>query len=347
MSLVSRLKQRNYQIAVVTAVLGVILAFWKPYVLVEGVQRACLYAVIALPMALILGIVGIINLAHGDYMMLGAYFAYWLNVYTGMDPLVSILPALAAFFLIGMVSYRVIIKYVLGTPELNQLLLTFGLAMVLEQLANLMWTSRPIKLPLSYVSASARIGSFTFGTYEFIYVAAAILVLAGLLLFLKRTPTGQAALAVGQNPRGAQLVGIHVDRTYLLIFSLSIALTGALGAIFMTRYSIFPLVGIHVDRTYLLIFSLSIALTGALGAIFMTRYSIFPLVGAPFTMKSFCLIAMAGIGNLTGILWCSLILGLAENFVLSFRGYGGWADILFFALIVLVIMVRSRQREVK
>ena len=78
--------------------------------LVEGIQRACLYAVIALPMALILGIVGIINLAHGDFMMLGAYFAYFLNVYTGMDPLVAIFPALFAFFLIGIVSYRAIIK---------------------------------------------------------------------------------------------------------------------------------------------------------------------------------------------------------------------------------------------
>jgi branched-chain amino acid transport system permease protein len=311
MNLVSKLKQSNYQIAVVTAVLVVILAFWKPHVLFEGLQRACLYAVIALPMALILGIVGIINLAHGDYMMLGAYFAYWLNVYTGIDPLVAILPALAAFFLIGIASYRAIVKYVLGTPELNQLLLTFGLAMILEQLANLLWTSRPIKLPLKYVSSSAVIGSFTFGTYEFVYVAAAMVVLVGLLLFLKRTDTGQAALAVGQNPRGAKLVGIHVDRTYLLIFSLSIALIGAIGAIFMTRHSIFP------------------------------------LVGAPFTMKSFCLIAMAGIGNLTGILYCSLILGLAENFVLSFRGYSGWADILFFALIVLVIVVRSHQRQVK
>jgi len=311
MTLLSKLKQSNYQIAVISIVLAIILAAWKPHVLIEGLQRACLYALIALPMALILGIVGIINLAHGEFMMLGAYFAYSLNVYTGMDPLVAVFPALIAFFLIGIATYRTIIKYVLGAPELNQLLLTFGLAMVMEQLANLIWTSRPIKLPLKYVSASATIGSFTFGTFEFVYIGAAGIVLAGLLLFLKRTSTGQAALAVGQNPRGAKLVGIHVDRTYLLIFSLSIALVGAIGAIFMTRHSIFP------------------------------------LVGAPFTMKSFCLIAMAGIGNLMGILWCSLILGLAENFVLSFRGYAGWADILFFALIVGVIVIRSRQRQVK
>ncbi len=301
----------TYPIAIIIVILILALAYWKPHVLVEGLQRGCLYAVIALPMALILGLVGIINLAHGEYMMLGAYFAYCLNTYFGMDPFAAIVPALIAFFLIGMVSYRAVIKYVLGSPELNQLLLTFGLAMVLEQMANLIWTSRPIKVPLKYVSASATIGSFTFGTYEFIYVGAAVVVLVGLQLFLKRTRMGQAALAVGQNPRGAKLVGIHVDRTYLLVFSLSIALVGAFGAIFMTRNSIFP------------------------------------LVGASFTMKSFCLIAMAGIGNLMGILWCSLILGLAENFVLSIRGYAGWADILFFALIVAVIIIRSHRRQVK
>ena len=111
-------RQSSYRIALLS-LLVVGLAFWKPYVLVEGLQRACLYAVIALPMALILGIVGIINLAHGEYMMLGAYFAYGLNVYFGMDPLVSIVPALIAFFLIGAASYRAIIKYVLGAPELN------------------------------------------------------------------------------------------------------------------------------------------------------------------------------------------------------------------------------------
>ena len=187
MNQLRKLKNSSYQIAIISGILIGVLAYWKPHVLMEGLQRGCLYAVIALPMALILGIVGIINLAHGEYMMLGAYFAYGLNTYFGMDPLVAIVPALIAFFLIGMSSYRAIIKYVLGSPELNQLLLTFGLAMVLEQMANLIWTSRPIKLPLKYVSASATIGSFTFGTYEFIYTGAAVVVLVGLQLFLKRT----------------------------------------------------------------------------------------------------------------------------------------------------------------
>src|SRR5271169_3981072 len=95
-SIVPKFKPRNFLIGfiLILAVL-ILLGIYKPYVLVEGLQRSCLYALITLPMALLLGVVGIINLAHGDYMMIGAYFAYWLNVQFGIDPLVAIIPSLA------------------------------------------------------------------------------------------------------------------------------------------------------------------------------------------------------------------------------------------------------------
>jgi branched-chain amino acid transport system permease protein len=305
------LEKRTWLWILASLIIAAALASWRPYVLVEGIQRSSLYAMIALPMALVLGIVGIVNLAHGEFMMLGAYLSYWLNVHFGMDPFVAMFPAFLAFAAIGVITYLTTIKYVLGAPELSQLLLTFGLAMILQQLANLVWTSQPLKAHLGYVSASATIGAFSFGIFEFVYVAAAMILLGGLLLFLKHTRLGQAALAVGQNPRGAKLVGINIDRTYMLVFGLSIALVGAIGAIFMTRHSIFP------------------------------------LVGGAFTLKSFCLIAMAGMGNLAGIVTYSLILGLSESLVLSIRGYAGWADIIFFTLIAGVIILRSYQRQVR
>lgn len=310
MGLLKKLNHKQYLISLFAIAVMAALIVWKPYVLIQGVQRGGLYALIALPMALILGIVGIINLAHGEFMMLGAYFVYWLCVTTGLDPLVAMIIAFSAFFLIGGIIYLITIKHVLKAPELNQLLLTFGIAMVLSEFANLLWTSQSRKLHLSYVYSSAKVGSLTFGTFGFIYPVAAVIVLIGLLLFLRYTRTGQAALAVGQNPRGARIVGIDVNRTYLLIFSLSIAIVAAVGALFLTRHSVFP------------------------------------AVGSPYTMKSFCLIAMAGIGNLTGILWVGLGLGIAEAFVLSFRGYGGWADVVFFALLVAVIMVKSYRRKI-
>jgi branched-chain amino acid transport system permease protein len=298
----------RYILAGITALVVVLLLFWKPSVLVYGIQGAGLYAAIAFPMALILGIVGIINLAHGEFMMLGAYLAYWISTQTGLDPFLAIIPVIVAMAVVGMLTYKTTINKVLSAPELNQLILTFGIAMVVSQVVNLIATSQPRKLSLDYVSASATIGEMSFGTYDFIFVAAAIIFLAGLLLFLRRTKLGKAAVAVGQNPRGARLVGINVERTYMIIFSIALGMLGIMGPLFLTSHSIFP------------------------------------LVGGPYTMKSFCLVAMAGIGQLQPILWGSLALGIGESFIMSFRGYGGWADIVFFAIIVIVIVSRAYKR---
>ncbi len=294
--------------AATTVLVVLVLLFWKPSVLIYGVQGAGLYAAIALPMALILGIVGIINLAHGEFMMLGAYLAYWISTQFGIDPFLGMIPVIAAMVIVGVLTYKTTINKVLSAPELNQLILTFGIAMVVSQVVNLIATSQPRKLSLGYVSSSATVGEMSFGTYDFIFVVVALLFLAGLLFFLKRTKLGKAAVAVGQNPRGARLVGINVERTYMIIFSIAIGMLGIMGTLFLTSHSIFP------------------------------------LVGGPYTMKSFCLVAMAGIGQLQPILWGSIALGISESFIMSFKGYGGWADIVFFAIIVIVILSRAYKR---
>jgi branched-chain amino acid transport system permease protein len=311
MQIVSKLRESRYQVILGAIIAVAIIVAVKPEVLLEGIQRSSLYAVIALPMALILGMVGIINLAHGDFMMLGSYMAYWFAVKSGLDPLLAMIPAMLAFFLIGILTFYTLIKSLLGSQELNQLLLTFGLGLVLEEAANLSFTSAPLKLSVPYVSASLTIGDLTFGTFEFVYVLAAMLVFYIISLFLKKTRIGRAARAVGQNPKGAKLVGIDVNKTYLIIFSLSIAIVGTIGVIFAMRHSVFP------------------------------------IMGAPYTMKSFCLIAMAGMGNITGILWYSALLGVSESIITAIPGAAGWADLVFFALIVGTILIRSYQQRVK
>ncbi len=284
---------------------SVAILLWKPTVLIYGLQTAGLYAAIAIPMGLVLGIVHIVNLAHGEFMMLASYLTYFGCKALGMDPLLAIIPTALVTAAFGWIIFQITIRRALKAPELNQLILTFGIAIAFTQVINLVFTSQTYKMPLDYVSASMDIGDLTFGTWSFVFIAIAMLYSYGLQFFLTKTTTGKAALAVGQNPRGAAIVGIDVYKIYGLVFALALALVGGMGALFLTKSAIFP----HV--------------------------------GSPFTMKSFCLVAMAGVGNIPGILSASILLGVAENFLRAFRGTRGWADIVFFVLIIVVIMSRS------
>jgi branched-chain amino acid transport system permease protein len=291
------------------AALGAVL-LWKPSALVYGTQRAGLYAAVAIPMALVLGIVHIVNLAHGELMMIAAYVAYFAARLLGLDPFVALVPVAVVMAALGFGLYHLTIRHALKAPELNQLILTFGLAIALSQAMNLVFTSQSFKLSLGYVTASATVGELSFGVFDFVYVGAAIVLAVGLRLFLSRTRMGKAATAVGQNPRGAAIVGIDVGRTYGFVFALAVGLVGAVASLFVARQAIFP------------------------------------GVGAPYTMKAFCLVAMAGVGNITGILWCSLALGLTESVISSIRGYSGWSNIVFFAIIIVTILVRSWRERV-
>lgn len=289
---------------------AIAIFIWKPTVLVYGIQRAGLYAAVAIPMALVLGIVHIVNLSHGELMMVAAYATYFAARLLGIDPLVAMVPVAIVMSGFGFVLYRLTISRALKAPELNQLILTFGLGIALSQAVNLLFTSQSWKLSLDYVTASATVGKYSFGIYDFVFVVAAILLSGGLTLFLKRTRMGKAALAVGQNPRGAAIVGIDVDRTYAFVFALSVGLVGLIGALFLTKQAIFP------------------------------------SVGGPYTMKSFCLVAMAGVGNISGVLWGSLALGLAEVAMTNVRELRDWSSIVFFVIIIATILVRAiRERK--
>jgi branched-chain amino acid transport system permease protein len=286
-----------------------IMIAWKPTVLIYGVQKAGLYAAIAIPMGLVLGIVHIVNLAHGELLMLSAYITYFVSGLLGIDPLLALVPVTVVMAVIGFGIFKLTIKHSLKAPELNQLILTFGIAITLSQAVTILFTSQTRKIPLGYVSASMTIGETSFGIFNFVFVGIAIIMAYSLKYFLTHTRLGKAALAVGQNPRGAAIVGIDVQKIFVGVFTLSVVLVGIMGSVFLTRFSIFP------------------------------------NVGSPYTMKSFCLVAMAGVGNIPGILYGSLALGLSEAFISSFRGMDGWSNIVFFAIIIVVIMVRSHKER--
>ncbi|KUK83211.1 MAG: Inner-membrane translocator [Petrotoga mobilis] len=283
----------------------VVIAIWKPIPLIYGLQRGGLYSLIGLPLALILGIVGILNLAHGDFLTLGLYIGYIFFTQLGLDPLISVFPLFILMFLLAIGIYQISIKYVLKAGELNQLLLTFGISMVIIELIKIIWTTRPRNIYTPYASSSITIANFSIGIYEFIYPIVAIGVLVFLQLFLKKTFLGQASRAVGQNPKGAEIVGIDTNKVYLIIFAIAFGIIGIAA-------------GIMLPRT-----------------------SIFPLSGNAYTLKSFALAAMAGLGNLNGILIGGITLGVVEAVVQSIPGYSGWSDLVFFGVLIIVILIRA------
>lgn len=296
-------KQYIYLVALVVG--AVAIWYWEPTALIYGVQRGSLYALIGLPLALVLGILGVLNLAHGEFLTVGLYTSYVLFNNFGTDPLVAGGPIIVILAIVGIAIYLLTIKHVLKAGHLSQLLITFGISLVLLELINMIWTTQPRAVFTTYSYSSTRLAGVRFGTYELLYLLVAVAVLIGLQLFLKKTRLGQATFAVGQNPTGAAIVGINVGFVYMFVFGLSLAIVGLAAAIMVPRVSIFP------------------------GA------------GTPFTMKSFALSAMAGLGNLNGILLAGIALGIGEAVVNSIPGASGWSDVVFFGVLILVILTRS------
>ncbi len=285
----------------------IIVGIWQPNVLMDGVQRGSMYSVIALPLALVLGILGVLNLAHGDFLTLGLYLSYMLYSQFNVDPIVSMIPVSLILIIIGGGIYWLTVKNVLKDGHLNQLLITFGISLILVESVKIIWTTRPRNVFTSYAYSSFSIGEKSFGAYGLIYLLLAILILVVLQLFLKKTRLGQATFAVGQNPKGARIVGINVNFVYLFVFSIAVGILGLVA-------------GGMLPRT-----------------------AIFPSVGSPYSLKSFALAAMAGLGNLNGILLAGITLGVGEAIINAIPGYSGWADIVFFGVLIIVILTRSFQ----
>ncbi len=158
--------------------------------LLNGVLAAGVYALVASGLALAVGVVGIVNFAHGEFLMIGAFVSYLLFAARGIDPLVSLGVAAVAVFLVGAISYYGLIRPVLSAPELNQMLLTFGLSVLLQNLALLLFGADTRVVSPPYQGATLSLGGLSFGVVPFAAFGLSLLILLGLYWFLGRTPLG-------------------------------------------------------------------------------------------------------------------------------------------------------------
>jgi branched-chain amino acid transport system permease protein len=258
---------------------------------------------VALGLTLIFGVMRVINVAHGTMLMLGAYLTFTAVSSFGVNPLASILVSAPLLFLFGAVVQRFVVERVVGAPELQGLLVTFGVSIILVNLALRIF--KPDIRAVTYLSGSFGVAGLAFSIPRTIGFAVALLTTTAAMLFLKRSRLGKAIRATAQNQTAAVVCGIDVERIRLLTFGLGAALAG---------------VG---------------------GSLISIMYAIYPEMGSLYTLKAFCVVVLGGLGSYLGALLGGVILGVAESYTGLFIGTQA-AEAVAYLVLVLVLLVRPQ-----
>jgi branched-chain amino acid transport system permease protein len=270
-------------------------------VIVSGILAGSLYAMVALGLALIFGVMRVINIAHGPLLMLGAYTTYFLYAQFGVNPFLTVPIAMALLFVVGMILEKGLVFRVVNAPELSSLLLTFGVSIALVNLAQLAFTSD--LRAVEYITGSWVVGGLAFSKPRVIAAAFAAAVTTLAFLFLKWTRLGKAIRATSQSREVAMVCGIDVARIHMLTFGLASALAAAGGALLAVIVAIQP------------------------------------EMGGVWTFKSFLVIVLGGAGNYPGALLGGILLGLVEQVAALFLTTQ-LSEVVAYVLLVLVLLVR-------
>ena len=275
-------------------------------ILVNGILKGGLYALMAMGMSLIWGVMDIINIAHGSFIMLGAFTTYWLFTLLGMDPFVSLVFSTAILFVLGYGVQRFLINYVIRASAFITLILAFGIEIFINNAALVSWTADVRKVKVSYGAANFSLGSYA--TIPTIRLLAFLLVIVISLVFffiLNRTNLGRSIRATSQDLEGARLVGVDVARTYAVTFGLGVGAAGAAG----TLWSIL--------------------------------FPISPMMGGELTLKSFVVVIIGGLGSMVGPIIGGLALGITEAFGTDWFG-STYGNLIGFTILVLVLIIRPK-----
>ncbi|HUP15600.1 MAG TPA: branched-chain amino acid ABC transporter permease [Acidimicrobiia bacterium] len=309
-------------LAIVVAVLLTQSTWWETnqtvfaQAVVSGLLIGGVYSLVAMGLSLVFGVLDIINFAHGALMTIGIYASYLLFDNYGIDPYVSLLITIPLLFVVGVGIQRFAINAVMDAPVHNQLLLTLGIAIVIENLALVLFTGTPRSIELSYARNEFDLGLFSldfpirlFGAVitlpKLIAFSVAILLAAVLYLLIHRTQLGTAIRAAAQEPEGAEMVGIDVRRIYMITFGIGAACVGAAGALVM------PFLFVS------------------------------PTAGATFNIIAFIVVVLGGMGSIPGALVGGLVIGLTQEMTQLF--VSGSSKLMgVFVVFLAVLLVRPQ-----
>jgi branched-chain amino acid transport system permease protein len=271
----------------------------------SGLLLGLIYSLVAVGLTLIWGVMDIVNFAHGDFMMLGMYTSYVLYTYFHLDPLLSIPFAGGLLFLVGVVTYRTIIKRILDAPMLVQIFTTFGLMILLRYIIFFFFKPDYRSIGTTILSGNIKFLGVYVGIPEAVAAFGAFLTTGIIYWIINHTKVGGAITATSENRDAAQLMGINPDR----IFSLS--------------------------------WGIGAAAAGIAGALLSNFFYIFPEVGGVFGLTAFVVVCFGGFGNIHGAFFAGLIVGLIE----SLGGYVAppeYKHLFVFSLFIFVLWLRPR-----
>ncbi len=272
-------------------------------VVVGGLLLGAIYALLASGLTLIWGMMNVVNFAHGEFIMLGMYVAFWVYTLVHGGPLVFVLAAAVLIFMLGVLVYLGLIRHVMRGPMLAQILSTFGLMLFLRYAAFWAFSANFRTLPGNVVGGTWNLHGIFVNVPQFVAGVVALLLTLGMYLLLARTRIGSQMLAVSEDATAAMLMGIRPDRMQALAWGLAGASAGIAGALMATFFPIFP----NVGETLVLI--------------------------------AFVVVALGGFGSVPGALLAGLIIGVVEA-LSAYLISPDFKDVVVYAIFVTVLWVR-------
>lgn len=270
---------------------------------IVGLLAGGIYSLASMGITMIYGVMGVVNFAHGAFLMLGMYCAYWFFTLGGIDPYLSSILVAIIFMSIGYIIQKLLVNRIIGFPAETQFLMTYGILLLVENLALLVWTSDVRSVLTDYTTLTFTLSDFVISFPRLVSFIVSLIISGILYLFLTRTYMGLAIRATAQNRETASILGVNTKFVYSFTFGLGICLAAIAGVLLSTYYPIFP----NAGDTFLLI--------------------------------SFVVCVLGGLGDYVGAFFGGLTLGLVEAFAGFFIG-SQFRQIVYLLVFFFVLLLR-------